>query len=81
MMLIHQIVNRLSVVYEFPSDPNHPVSRKRMNDIRLNALLYLFKISVSNLEQLRPPACRPYDLIEMLWRCWWWTRESIIYLD
>jgi hypothetical protein len=35
---IHSIVNRLSIIYQFPGDPDHPLSRKRINDVRLNAL-------------------------------------------
>lgn len=36
--ILQKVVNKLSIVYTFPGDPVHPLSRKRMNDIRLNAL-------------------------------------------
>jgi len=36
--VLQKVVNKLSIIYTFPGDPSHPVSRKRMNDIRLNAL-------------------------------------------
>ena len=38
LILIQKIVNKLSVVYMFPGDPTMARCRKRMNDIRLNAL-------------------------------------------
>lgn len=38
MIILQRLVNKLSNVYTFPGDPMHPISRKRMNDIRLNAL-------------------------------------------
>jgi len=35
---INKVTNKLSIIYMFPGDPSHPISRKRMNDIRINAL-------------------------------------------
>jgi hypothetical protein len=49
MNVLQRIVNKLSVIYTFPGDPFHPVSRKRMNDIRLNAL---FKKKIFGREPL-----------------------------
>jgi hypothetical protein len=37
-MLIQKLVNKLSVIYRFPGDPTMAKCRKRMNDIRLNAV-------------------------------------------
>ena len=36
---LRRLTNKLSIVYAFPGDPPHPVSRKKINDIRLNALV------------------------------------------
>lgn len=38
MFILHKIVNKLSNVYVFNGDPLHPLSRRKMNDIRLNCL-------------------------------------------
>jgi hypothetical protein len=38
LAIVQRVVNKLSIIYQFPGDHYHPVSRKRMNDIRLNAL-------------------------------------------
>jgi hypothetical protein len=38
MNVLQRAVNKLSIIYTFPGDPFHPISRKRMNDMRLNAL-------------------------------------------
>jgi hypothetical protein len=38
MSILQRVVNKLSIIYTFPGDPYHPVSKKRMNDMRLNAL-------------------------------------------
>jgi hypothetical protein len=38
MLILHKLVNKLSNVYIFNGDPMHPVSRRKMNDIRLNCL-------------------------------------------
>lgn len=35
---LRKVVNKLSVVYIFPGDPSHPISRKKINDIRIDAL-------------------------------------------
>lgn len=35
---LRKVVNKLSVVYIFPGDPAHPLSRKKINDIRIGAL-------------------------------------------
>lgn len=50
---LRRIVNKLSVVYMFPGDPIHPTSRKRMNDIRLNAMIRRNLIERNPLEIAR----------------------------
>jgi hypothetical protein len=49
MAVLQRAVNKLSIVYTFPGDPFHPVSRKRMNDMRLNAI---FKRKIFGREPL-----------------------------
>lgn len=49
IILIQKIVNKLSVVFVFPGDPIMARCRKRMNDIRLNAL---FKNNIFGKEPL-----------------------------
>lgn len=48
-ILIQKIVNKLSVVYQFPGDPPMARDRKRMNDVRLNAV---FKRNIFGKEPL-----------------------------
>jgi hypothetical protein len=36
--ILRKIINKLSTVYTFPGDPLHPISKKRMNDLRLNSI-------------------------------------------
>lgn len=38
MRILQRVTNKLSNIYEFPNDPPHPVSRKKTNDLRLNAI-------------------------------------------
>jgi hypothetical protein len=49
MSILQRVVNKLSIIYTFPGDPFHPVSKKRMNDMRLNAL---FKKNIFGKEPL-----------------------------
>jgi hypothetical protein len=75
MIILQRAVNKLSFIYTFPGDPFHPVSRKRMNDMRLNALfqkrifgkepLAIAQTVSSFKDAVRDPVIR-----EIFWSCY-----------
>jgi hypothetical protein len=75
MCILQRVVNKISIIYLFPGDPFHPVSRKRMNDMRLNALfqkrifgqepLALAQSVTSFHDAISDPAIR-----EIFWSCY-----------
>lgn len=72
---IQRIVNKLSVIYQFPGDPDHPVSRKRINDIRLNSLFKknlfgkdLMRVA-RNVSSFQETLIDPY-IRNIFWNCY-----------